>query len=205
MPVLGRTKKEVLTEFRTTELLAAARRIFAEKGFHEATVDAIAEVAGVAKGTVYLYFPSKRAAYWAALEHDVAEMVEETQRQVQATEGIENKIRTFIGFKIRYFDENRDFFKIYYSEFGNALTHPAQIRKRFKELYLQQARVLEAVLEQGMRRKLIRDLPLAAAAFAISDLVRGVITQRMLGWTKGDVTDTTDFLFDLVWKGIAER
>ncbi len=43
MPVLGRTRKEVLTEFRMSELLEAARRVFAEKGFHEATVDAIAD------------------------------------------------------------------------------------------------------------------------------------------------------------------
>jgi len=205
MPVLGRTKKEVLTEFRTAELLAAARRVFAEKGFHDATVEDIAELAGVAKGTVYLYFPSKQAAYWAALEHDLVKLHEETRRKVEAAEGLEDKIRTFLGFKLRYFEENRDFFRIYYSEFGNALTHPAQIRKRFKELYLQQARVLEAVLEEGIRRKRIRNISPAATAFAISDLTRGVITQRVLGWTKGDVTDAIDFLFDLVWKGIAER
>ena len=48
MPVLGRTRKEVLTEFRMTELLEAARRVFAEKGFHKATVDAIAEAAAEA-------------------------------------------------------------------------------------------------------------------------------------------------------------
>ena len=52
MPVLGRTPKEVLKEFRTAALLEAARRVFAKKGFHAATVDEIAGAAGVAKGTV---------------------------------------------------------------------------------------------------------------------------------------------------------
>ena len=75
MPVLGKSKKEVVTEFRTAELLEAARRVFAEKGFHEATVDDVAEEAGVAKGTVYLYYRSKRDLYWAALKHERSNML----------------------------------------------------------------------------------------------------------------------------------
>ena len=48
MPVLGRTKKEVIQEFRTAEILEAARRVFARAGYNETTVDQIAEEAGVA-------------------------------------------------------------------------------------------------------------------------------------------------------------
>ncbi len=50
-------------EERREELLAAARRVFAEKGFHEAKVGDIAASAGIAKGTVYLYFPDKRSLF----------------------------------------------------------------------------------------------------------------------------------------------
>jgi AcrR family transcriptional regulator len=48
-------------ERRRLELLAAARQVFAEKGFHEAKVGDIAAAANVAKGTVYLYFEDKRS------------------------------------------------------------------------------------------------------------------------------------------------
>jgi AcrR family transcriptional regulator len=50
-------------EKRREELLAAARRVFAERGFHEAKVGDIAAAANVAKGTVYLYFPDKRSIF----------------------------------------------------------------------------------------------------------------------------------------------
>ncbi len=50
-------------EERREELLAAARRVFAQKGFHDAKVGDIAASAGVAKGTVYLYFPDKRSLF----------------------------------------------------------------------------------------------------------------------------------------------
>ena len=59
MPVLGRTKKDVLSEFRKSELLNAARAVFGKKGFHDASIEEIAEMAEVAKGTVYLYYKSK--------------------------------------------------------------------------------------------------------------------------------------------------
>ena len=67
MPYQGRTKTDVVSEFRRDEILDAAHRVFASQGFRDATVDHIAEAAGVAKGTVYLYFKSKDDLYWAAL------------------------------------------------------------------------------------------------------------------------------------------
>ncbi len=205
MAVLGRTKKEVVTEYRTAELLTAARKVFAQRGFYDSTVDAIAELAGVAKGTVYLYYPSKQSIYWAALEQGIVEMNEETRKRVEAAPSPEEKIRTFIDFKLRYFEENRDFFKIYFTEFGNALCHPVHVHKRFSEFYLQQARSLQAVLEEGIRQGLIRALPADLAALSISDLLRGVITQRLMGWSKGDVQDSINFVLELVWKGIGVR
>ena len=47
------------TEQRRREILEAALAAFGSKGFNETTVDEIAQAAGVAKGTVYLYFDSK--------------------------------------------------------------------------------------------------------------------------------------------------
>ena len=74
MSTITRTKKDVVTEFRTVGILEAARKVFAMKGFNEATVDDIADAAGVAKGTVYLYYRSKRDVYLAALKFGIQQM-----------------------------------------------------------------------------------------------------------------------------------
>jgi AcrR family transcriptional regulator len=205
MPILGKTKREVLTDFRMAELVAAARKVFSERGFHNATMEEIAQLAGVAKGTIYLYYPSKQAAYWAAMEQGILGMLEATRRSMEAAGSVEAKIRTFMECKIGYFEQKRDFFKIYFSEFGQSLTHPARLRKRFRELYVQQAQILKAVLEQGIRNQEIRPVPTDMAALAICDLTRSVATQRALGWDQGDLGDTVNFLFDLVWKGLGSR
>ncbi|HLY61776.1 MAG TPA: TetR/AcrR family transcriptional regulator [Terriglobia bacterium] len=205
MPVLGKTKQEVLTEFRTAEILEAARRVFAERGFHEATVDDIAEAAGVAKGTVYLYYHSKRDIYWAALKHGIAALLEELEKEMAGSKTMAGKIHAFIATKMRYFEQHRDFFKIYYSEFGNAFAHPTQVHEEFKDLYNRQARLLDPVLQEGIRQKAFRNIRRGATAAVIADVTRGAITQRLLGWSKGDVENEIEFIFDMVWKGIGTR
>jgi AcrR family transcriptional regulator len=52
---------------RRAELLAAARTLFSERGYHETTVEDITRAAGVAKGTYYLYFQEKREIFLAII------------------------------------------------------------------------------------------------------------------------------------------
>jgi len=203
MPVRGKTKQEVVSEFRCAEILEAARKVFSKNGFNETTVDDIAGAAGVAKGTVYLYFRSKREIYLAALTQGIARLNEETRERVEAPDAIQAKIRAFIGTRVRYFEENRDFFKIYQSEFGNILVHPANLHKDFKELYCQQARLLESVLREAAKQGAIRCTRADSTALIIYDMTRALIFQRLLGWSRVDVEKDIEFLFDLIWRGIA--
>ena len=203
MPVLGKTRKEVLKEFRTAELLEAARTVFAKKGFHGATVDEIAAAAGVAKGTVYLYYRSKQDVYWGALEHGITELHNQIRTRLAQEETPEKKVREFIAIKVHYFEANREFFRIYFSELGSGFSHPAQMPRNFEEIYLQQASLLEAAIRQGIEHGEIREIRADTAAVAISDLIRGIIVQRLLGWSKKDVESDINFDFDLVWRGIA--
>ena len=128
----------------------------------------------------FLYYPSKRAAYWAAMEQGILGMIEATRQSMGSAGSVEAKIRTFIEGKIGSLEQNRDFFKICFSEFGHSLTHPARLRKQFRELYLQQAHLVRQVLQDGIRNQEIRPIPAGAAAFAICGLTRSTAIQRVL-------------------------
>src|SRR5215510_2430765 len=109
MSTTVRTKKDVVTEFRTAGILEAARKIFALKGFNNATVDDIAAAAGVAKGTVYLYYQSKRDIYFGALKFGIEQMYALLDEELRRVSSPEEKLRKLIGVKLAYFDDNRDF------------------------------------------------------------------------------------------------
>jgi AcrR family transcriptional regulator len=205
MPVQGKTKHEIVWEFRNAEILEAARKVFAQNGYNEASVEAIAREAGLAKGTLYLYYHSKSEIYWAALKSGLTALAEEIESRVQAAGTIEAKIRAFMETKIAYFERNRDFFRIYYAEAGNVVKHPAYSHEHFQDLYLQQMSVLMGALKKAMKRKAVRKVRAEAAAFAILDMTRGAVLHRLLGWSKTSIQEDVSLLFDLIWKGLAAR
>src|SRR5207253_10906756 len=116
MSTAVKTKKDVVTEFRTAGILEAARKVFAKKGFSDATVDDIANAAGVAKGTVYLYYRSKQEVYIAALKFGISQMYSSLVEEVARYSTAEEKLKALTAAKPAYCDENGDFFKIHEAE-----------------------------------------------------------------------------------------
>lgn len=195
-----RTRKDVIQEYRRSELLAAARTVFSQKGFHGATIEDVANEAGVAKGTVYLYFDSKNAIYLAALRDGVELLNNEMRGKAAAPGPAEDRLRSLIAAKIAFFDANRDFFQILQSEAGRIENIVSQTR----DLYFQQAGIIEGVILDGIKEGSVRDINAKKAAFAVADLTKGIAVQRLLGWSKTRLKDEIEFMFRLVWKGMAK-
>ena len=63
-----KSRKEKLTAQRRGQILKAATDVFSRKGYAAATIPEIAKLAGVATGTIYLYFPNKRELFIAAVK-----------------------------------------------------------------------------------------------------------------------------------------
>ncbi len=201
MPLKGRTKHEVLAEFRNAEILEAAHKVFAQNGFNGTSVEAIAQEAGIAKGTLYLYYNSKHEIYWAALKSGLVALCDELREKIAAAGTVEDKLRAYISTKLSFFEEHGDFFKIYHAEFGNAVAQP--IHKDFTELLFKQLGMIKDVLSEALKQRKIRRLRLESAAFAIFDITRGAITQRLLGYSQTCIQEDIIFLCDFIWKGIA--
>src|SRR5260370_2920445 len=70
--------QELVTAARRKQILDAATQVFAEKGFHRATIKDIARMAGIADGTIYTYFASKTEVLLGIL-HRLNESTEREQ------------------------------------------------------------------------------------------------------------------------------
>lgn len=189
-----------MSEFRSGEILDAARKVFALKGFNLATMEDVAEEAGLAKGTLYLYFRSKREMFVETLRSGILDLHERTCSRMQEAGTAAEKIRAFLDIRIRYFDDNRDFFKIYFSEFD-----PLRVRDEFRDLYVRQARILEEALAHGVRTGELPAMRTDAAALTIYAAARGFIAQRVMGWVEGDVDGDAEFLFGMIWNGVSRQ
>jgi TetR/AcrR family fatty acid metabolism transcriptional regulator len=195
------TKQEVVSEFRCNEILDAARKIFAKKGFADATMDEIAATCGLAKGTLYLYFKSKRDVYLRTLQHGAIELLDRVTASTEGVTGVGAKLRAIIATRVEYAEENRDFIKIYLTEFIN-VTHPASINKDFRDVQSKLARGVERVLRDAVERGEIQRLDVELIAFTIQDMIRSLTTRRLMGWSKNNREEDIDTLCSFICNGI---
>jgi TetR/AcrR family fatty acid metabolism transcriptional regulator len=196
-----KTKQEVVSEFRSNEILDAARKVFAKKGFADATMDEIAAACGLAKGTLYLYFKSKRDVYLRTLQHGCAELLERVTANMQGVTGVRAKLRANIATRLEYAEANRDFIKIYLTEFIN-VTNPVSINKDINGVHLKLVQHVEHMLRDAVAHGEIQPLDVETIAFTIQDMIRSLTTRRVLGSSKKDREEDVDILCNFIWKGI---
>lgn len=96
---LARTRR-IAPEARRQAILAAALAVFAERGFEAARLDDVAARAGVAKGTLYLYFRDKEALFEALVRNAVSPIMEEVGKvaalpDISATKALETFFALF--------------------------------------------------------------------------------------------------------------
>src|SRR5947207_2827204 len=85
-------------EARPAEILDASISIFAERGFAAARMEDIARRAGVTKGTLYLYFPSKHDIFKTLVRGSIGTTIENARATANAFEGSSRDlIRTVLG------------------------------------------------------------------------------------------------------------
>ena len=151
----ARTKEQVVQEFRTRAIEAAAVRVIAEKGLAGATMQAIAEEAGVAKGTLYLYFENRADLLQNAAEATYSEIMERLRAVLAQELGFADKIRALVVAMLEFVDSHRDFFRLYvavrYAESdiaeGSRLERPTTSHY---QVYLGQlTKLLEEAIEAG--------------------------------------------------------
>jgi AcrR family transcriptional regulator len=196
------------SEARPGEIVQAALDLFVEKGFSSTKMDEIAKRAGVTKGTVYLYFPSKDDLFRAVVEEMMGPNLEMGERLVAEFTGptaelIAELIRAWWrvggGSRIACLSKLLT---------GEASNFPALAQYYMDQVVVRTRRIFEAALRRGVERGELRDVPLNdAARLAIAPLVHASIYQRSLlpfdpdGW---DMERYLELHIDLFLRGLAK-
>lgn len=163
---------------RRGQILEAATRVFAEKGFRRATTREVAREAGVSEGTIYNYFEGKDALLMAILDR-----LNETERRAEDFE--EGMATDFRGFLEEYLRrrvsliwENREVFRVVLSEM--------LVNAELRELYLRRVveptmRIAEENFRSRMERGEVRQTDAPLAMRSVAGAVLGVLVLGLLG------------------------
>src|SRR3954452_24981323 len=112
---MTRSKEEVVQEFRIQSIQEATLRVIARKGMSAATMQEIAEEAGVAKGTLYLYFRDRNELVEKTFENAIQQLHAKVDAALAEALPFEEKLRAVMRAKIAFFRDNDEFFRLYLS------------------------------------------------------------------------------------------
>lgn len=167
-----------LIDARRSQILEAATRVFASKGFHAATIRDIAREAGIADGTIYLYFKSKPDLLLGILH----QLNESNSRQADLAQSLEGDVRSFfaryVGHRLTVMEENLPAFRALLPD----ILINAELRDRYlHEIIEPSFRIAEPMLQQWVDTGAVRPVNVALALRAVSGTFLGMLILRMLG------------------------
>lgn len=195
----AKSKKQVVSEFRQSEIITAARQVFAEKGYIATTVDEIAARAGLAKGTIYVYFESKEQIYNAVLENDLETLRTLTLEKIAAADTAKAKIAAYINTRFEYCEKRRDFFRIMHIEpSGSPVMSKAKQREWLKEPVHQLTKGIEVAIRKGE----VSSWPPETLAWTVADLTSGALQRRLLSTPSRTAREDADFLIDFIYAAL---
>jgi TetR/AcrR family fatty acid metabolism transcriptional regulator len=182
-------------------ILSSAMRVFASKGFFGAKVSDIADDAGVADGTIYLYFRSKDDLLISLFEEQMEKVHEVLARATVGAGGADAKLRRFIRAYMNLVAENRHAAEVITIELRQSAKFMKEYRNpRFADLLKR----LAAIVDEGQRQGRFRanvPAPIAARALfgALDELALMWVTSR---GEKLDILKVADWMGDLVLQGL---
>jgi AcrR family transcriptional regulator len=180
-------------------LLEAATVEFAQEGYHGANINRISQTAGFAKGTIYNYFPSKRALMLALIDEIAASHHRFVAEQVQEEEDLDCRLQ-------RFFEAGADWIVGYLAQGRVMLTvlngPDHEFKLRMAQGYEVMHRLLMTdILIPGIERGLFRQVDPAATAGLLMTLYLGI------GSTVDDEGRSRlapEWIADLVLNGLRE-
>lgn len=189
------SRKQVLTDLRRSEIIEAALKVFARKGFHHSRTEDVATQARIAKGTLYLYFDSKDAIYDAALQHAIDSLAELSEKRVGSATNIRDRIQAWIHTRLDFWCSRGDMYHMILTV-GRETKHRKQTATLLRSAQRSFLDILQQAVDAG-------DLPprdLSAISWLVMDAIRGSNERRILNLCERDIARDTAIIVDTVMR-----
>jgi TetR/AcrR family fatty acid metabolism transcriptional regulator len=198
------TARRRATGNKRKRILDAAVRVFAKKGFYATRVSEVARAAGVADGTIYLYFKSKDELLVSLFEDRVERLLAYLQRELPAIAGASQRLRRIIELELGLLEGERDLAEVV----TVILRQSTKLMKEYAApkftAYLD---AIASVVAEGQASGELRaDVSPHLAARAIFGALDGIAMTWALGKAdRGGLSRASGQLAEMVLGGLASR
>jgi TetR/AcrR family transcriptional regulator, fatty acid metabolism regulator protein len=188
---------------RAAQILAAARALFSERGYEQASMAEIAARVGVVEGALYRHYASKRELLFAVMRTFYRSLIDSLREGLGGVAGARNRLRYVIWSQLRAFTEETGLCRVVISEirplddYGQSLV---------RELNRELTGVALGVIDEAVRAGELRgDLPRQMVRDVIYGGIEHLAWTAVIGNKKLDVERTADALTELIYAGLGAR
>ncbi len=198
----GQTAREIdPKEQKRNRILRAAIEVFAEKGYFTARMTDVAHAAGVADGTLYLYFDGKEDLLMTIFDMVLSSFIDRLEKEIGQLADPLDRFRVMIRLHLETLARDR------------ALAHVLQIETRHTRRFMSQLtrgklgtylNMVRRIFEEGQQMgRFRRDVSAGLATNAVFGAVDELVMSWLLADEPGDLMRHADPLVDLLVNGLA--
>lgn len=191
-----------MVQLRQEEILAAAAPFFAEAGYRQADLQVLADRLGIGKGTIYRYFPSKEALFFATVDSGISRLVNCVDEALKGEEDIVQYIRKGVETYLDFFDRNPALIELLIIERAEFKDRKEATYFVYKERYHKRR---EAFVEEAIRKGVLRPISAERIVRVIGDALYGVIFTNHFSKRKVCCKDQAEAILDVVLHGILAK
>ena len=189
------------------DILDAAARAFAGRGFHGTTMEDVAREAGYAVGSLYTYFEGKEALYRALLERIVDEMEAIVDRPMPSSLDFRQRFEAQMIQLFELVERNRELLLTFLShratfDVGGAGRPEGEL---VRDVCMKQIELMAERAADGMKQGALRRLAPRDVAYFAVDAGYGAVMRWASGDLKGSLMDYAPVLSGLIFDGIGAR
>ena len=189
---------------RRDEIMAAAKEVFARKGFHDTTIADIAKRAGLAYGSIYWYFDSKDELFHALMAVEESALRSHIAAAVGARQDGDGEapFRTAVQATFEFFESDKATVKLL---FRDAYALGDRFEKHLGGIYERFIDDIESVIVVAQQRGEMVAAPPRMVAYTLAALI-GQLAHRRLSTDDGvTAAEVADFVVTLVLNGLRPR
>ena len=189
---------QVSQSSKRERIVEAGLKLFANESYQAVTMDRVAEAAGVAKGTLYLYFQSKEDLYLGILTDGMESMARNYQASVDPQADVKVRLRRAITLTIEFYDQRRDLLRLMMTEEPRMPEARNRLREQWRDRWV---RFFNSLIEEGVQSLAFRAVDARQATFAILGSIRSVM---LFYGAQRPVDQISDELGEMVVRGLSQ-
>ena len=189
---------EEIMQTKREAIFHAIRKLLARHDFHDLKMDDIARRAGIAKGSLYLYFKDKDSLYAGLVQSLFDKLFPRIEDHLRSSAEPQDILKNVLETQIAFFEEHIDVFTHFFREGPGSSARESSLKASFRG-YLNN---LIEIVKKGIARGQLRSIDPVKATFIFVGMIRSAVVERIHGFTHEPLSGDVDKIWDIFINGV---